>query len=86
MASTDVERALSEYIAKEIRYDQEQPEVQSDDALLDGALDSTDVLRLVVFVEEQFGVRFEDDELVPENFGTLRQLAAFVERKRAAAS
>jgi acyl carrier protein len=81
MASTDVERALGEYIAKEIRYDQEQPEIEPDEPLLE-AIDSTDMLRLVLFVEERFGVRVEDDELVPENFGSLRQLAEFVEGKR----
>ena len=82
MASTDVERALGDYIAKEIRYDQEQPEVEPEESLLEGALDSTDVLRLVLFVEERFGVRVDDDELVPENFGSLQRLAEFVERKR----
>ena len=82
MASSDVERELSEYITKEIRYDQEQPEVAPDESLVEGALDSTDVLRLVLFVEERFGVRVEDDELVPENFGSLQRLAELVERKR----
>jgi acyl carrier protein len=82
MASTDVERALGDFIAREIRYDQETPEVAPDEPLLEGALDSTDVLRLVLFVEERFGVRIEDDELVPENFDSVSKLAALVEGKR----
>ena len=56
MASTDVERALGEFIAREIRYDSDQPEVGQDESLLDGTLDSTDILRLVFFVEERFGL------------------------------
>jgi acyl carrier protein len=83
MASTEVERALGDYIAREIRYDRETPEVAPDEPLLEGALDSTDVLRLVLFVEERFGVRVEDDELVPENFASVSSLAAFIERKQA---
>jgi len=82
MASTDVERALGEFIAREIRYDYDQPEVGQDESLLEGTLDSTDILRLVFFVEERFGLRVADDELVPENFDSVRRLAAFVERKQ----
>jgi acyl carrier protein len=51
---------------------------------LDGALDSTDVLRLVVHVEERNGVRIEDADLVPENFATVRALAELIRSKRPA--
>jgi acyl carrier protein len=41
------------------------------------------MLRLVFFVEERFGVHVDDEELVPENFESVRALAAFVESKLA---
>ena len=83
MASTDVETQLAEYIEKEIAYDRGGSPVLPDEPLLDGLIDSTSMLRLVLFIEERFGVRVEDDELVPENFETVATLAEFVERKRA---
>ena len=46
-----------------------------------GILDSTGVLELVTFVETRFGVKVQDEELVPENFDSLAALSAFVERK-----
>ena len=47
-----------------------------------GILDSTGVLELVAFVEDQFGIKVADDELVPANFDSLATLAAFIERKQ----
>jgi len=47
-----------------------------------GILDSLGVLDLVSFVEQEFGITMSDDELLPENFQTVSQLAAFVAQKR----
>jgi len=71
---------LAEYICTEIAYDRIET-LGPDEPLLDGALDSVDVLRLVVFVEERYEVKIEDDELVPENFETLRSLGALLQSK-----
>jgi acyl carrier protein len=46
-----------------------------------GVLDSTGVLEVVNFLEEQFGVRVDDDELVPENLDSIANIGAFVSRK-----
>jgi acyl carrier protein len=74
---------LTNFIADSIVYDRPAAQIDPDEQLLDGLLDSTDVLRLVVFIEEQFKLRVEDDELVPENFETIRTLARYVDRKTA---
>jgi acyl carrier protein len=51
-----------------------------------GILDSTGVLELVEFVEGQFSIRVEDDELVPENLDSIERLTRFVELKMAKAA
>ncbi len=55
----------------------------SDDAsfLEDGIVDSTNVLELVMFVEEQFDVHVEDQDIVPDNFDSVSKLAIYVRRK-----
>ena len=78
------EAELIDYIRTEIAYDR-ATNLTEDETLLDGALDSTDVLRLVVHVEERYGVRIEDADLVPENFATVRALAELIRSKRPAA-
>lgn len=58
-----------------------------DDASLDRTriVDSVRALELLLFVEEQFGITVENEEAVPENFDTVNNIVAFIERKRAAA-
>ncbi len=48
-----------------------------------GLIDSTGVLELVAFVEEKYGFKVGDDELVPENLDSVANLAGFVARKGA---
>lgn len=52
----------------------------------EGIIDSTGVLELVMFVEEKFGVTVADDEVLPENFDSVRNLAAYVDSKLAVGS
>jgi acyl carrier protein len=46
-----------------------------------GAVDSLQLLELVAALESRFGVQVEGDELTPENFGSLRALAGYVNAK-----
>jgi acyl carrier protein len=46
-----------------------------------GLIDSTGVLELISFVEEKYGFKVADDELVPENLDSVANLAAFVVKK-----
>lgn len=46
-----------------------------------GIIDSTGILELVMFLEETYGVKIEDDELIPENLDNLNNIAGFLERK-----
>ncbi|WP_234945254.1 acyl carrier protein [Anaeromyxobacter sp. Fw109-5] len=59
----------------------------ADDSLLvtAGVIDSTGMLELIAFVETEFGVRIEDEEMTPENLESIRRVAAFVANKRRAA-
>lgn len=57
----------------------------NDSFLQTGIIDSTGMLELVAFLEQTFGIRIADDELVPENLDSLENVTRFVERKRAAA-
>jgi acyl carrier protein len=53
--------------------------VADDESLLkNGVLDSLGMYRLIEFLEEQFAVKIEDSEMVPENFESINQLDRFV--------
>lgn len=82
---------MTDAVATEIRtfivgnflFGQDQGGLADDQSLLEsGIIDSTGLLELVSFVEQQYGIRVEDRELVPENLDSLRNLSQFVARKR----
>ncbi|MBE0596470.1 MAG: acyl carrier protein [Desulfuromonadales bacterium] len=50
--------------------------------LEEGIIDSTGVLELVNFLEEEFGLIITDEELIPENLDSIERVEAFLERKR----
>jgi len=47
----------------------------------EGIIDSTGILELVAFIEEEFSICIEDDELIPENLDSINNVTAFLERK-----
>ena len=57
-------------------------DLQDDTSFLEaGILDSTGVLEVVAFLEQQFGVRVDDDELTPENLDSIASIGKFVAGK-----
>ncbi|MBN1908299.1 MAG: acyl carrier protein [Pirellulales bacterium] len=59
-----------------------EPDFADDDSFLElGIIDSTGVLELVAFLEEQNGFTIADNELVPENLDSVSNILAFVQRK-----
>ena len=53
----------------------------SDGSLLGSVIDSTGLLELVTFLQEHFGITVEDEDVVPENFGSVEQVAGYVDGK-----
>ncbi|QHO77850.1 hypothetical protein ACH79_39850 [Bradyrhizobium sp. CCBAU 051011] len=47
---------------------------------LEGVVDSTAIMELVVWIEGVFGFTVELDDITPDNFGSVRQLARWIAR------
>ena len=77
----DVKDRIRRFIAEEVLCD-EGRQVANDQELLGDVLDSLALLQLVDYVERQFGIEVEDDDMVPENFRSLDALERYV-RSRA---
>jgi acyl carrier protein len=53
-----------------------------DESLLGaGLIDSTGILELVSYLEAEFGIVVQDEEIVPENLDSVDQIAAYVDHK-----
>ena len=77
-----IETLIRAYILENFLFSDDDGQLQNDASFLEeGIVDSTGVLELVMFVEETFGVTVEDEEILPENFDSVIQLARYVRVK-----
>ena len=68
-------------------YVSDPAELTDEISLIDsGIVDSTGMLEIILFLESEFGIHVEDHETIPENLETISQIAAYVQRKVAAAA
>jgi len=62
---------------------QDSDSLKDDSSFLeDGVIDSTGVLELVGFLEENYEIKVEDEELIPENLDSIKNICAYLETKR----
>lgn len=75
--------SVRNFIVDEAQWDGPREQLSDDYPLLEkGLIDSLGVFHLVTFLEGEFGVEVQDEELVPENFGTIANIARLVASKR----
>lgn len=80
----DQTQRIRKFILDTFLFTDDPSALGDDDSFLDkGIIDSTGVLELVMFLEDELGIQVDDEELVPENLDSVNQLNAFVGRKRA---
>lgn len=54
---------------------------EEDSLLENGIIDSTGVLELVLFLETNYNIKINDDELLPENLDSLSNIRNFIKNK-----
>lgn len=77
---------LRKYILETYLFTTDEAALANDDSFLDkGIIDSTGILELVMFLEQEFGLTVDDEELLPENLDSIDHLVQFIERKQSVA-
>jgi acyl carrier protein len=79
MEVTQLEAVINDYISREFVQDATLLPLANATPLLDtGVLDSLSLLRLVLFVQERFGIVVDDVDLVPEHFASVDAICAYL--------
>ena len=87
MTQPQIESAVREFVAEKFMFGQGADTLSSETSFLEsGLIDSTGVLELVMFIEDNYRVKVADDEMLPENLDSVRAIAAYVMRKLSARS
>jgi acyl carrier protein len=81
---SSIETELRQYILDKLLFGRTEAVLSGDTSFLEsGIIDSTGVLELVAFLEEQFKVKVEDEDLIPANLDSINAITRFVMNKNA---
>lgn len=77
-----LEAVINDYISREFVQDVTLLPLANTTPLLEtGVLDSLGLLRLVLFVQQRFGIVVDDVDLIPENFASVDAICAYLRSK-----
>ncbi len=72
------------FILENFLFTDDQSELDDDASFMDNEIiDSTGILEIIEFIEDENQIKVEDDELLPENLDSVNKIISFVERKQA---
>ena len=75
-----IEEIRSFFVKK--KFIKNKNEIKDDDSLLEmGVIDSVGMLELVNFIESKYSIKVDEDELMPENFESLKAIQDFLTEK-----
>jgi acyl carrier protein len=78
----EIEQEIRQFIVDNFLFGDKESGFSDDDSFLEREIiDSTGVLELVAFLEEKYGIKIKDTELVPENLDSVSCLVRFIDRK-----
>jgi len=79
----DVEYAVKQFVLKEFLPGEDPGELTSSTPLITGGiLDSLATMKLVMFLEERYGVKFAAHEVDADHLDTVADIARIVEAKK----
>lgn len=79
-----VEDKIRGYILENFLFTDDQSALSSTDSFLEkGLVDSTGILEIMTFIEDEYGFSVEDDEMIPENLDSVINIVKFIGKKTA---
>ena len=77
------EEKVRNYILENYLFTDDQSELTNSDSFLDrGIIDSTGILEVILFLEEEFAVAVKDDEMIPANLDSVDNLVKFINARQ----
>lgn len=81
----ETRKQLRNFILENYLFTDDQSALKDEDSFLQqGIIDSTGILEVIYFLEDQFGITVPEEEMVPENLDSVNNLAKFVASKNQA--
>ena len=80
-----IEQDVRGFILENYLFTDDESVLENTDLFLEkDILDSTGILEVIYFIEDEYDVKVEDEEMIPENLGSVDRVVSFVQRKQSA--
>ena len=76
-----IENEIRKFIEENFILDGDDNLEKEDSLLEKGIIDSTGVLELVAFIEETYQFKIKDEELIPENLDSIKNISEYIQNK-----
>jgi acyl carrier protein len=81
MSMNEIRAKIRGFIVENFLFGNEDG-LKDDASFLDeGIIDSTGILEMVSYLEEEFSISVDDEELVPENLDSINNVVAYLTKK-----
>jgi len=81
MDKTKIGKKIREFLYEENLKDEFESLSNSDSLLERGIIDSVKMLELIEFIEENFKIHIDEDDLIPENFDNINVIIDYIKQK-----
>ncbi len=78
---TDFKATINNFIIDNFLFGDDEGLKDDVSFLEEGIIDSTGMLELITFLEEDFSIEIEDEEMIPENLDSINNVIAFLNKK-----
>jgi len=77
-----VESKVRGFVLESFLFTDDESALNNEDSFIEkGIIDSTGMLEIISFIENDFGIEVTDDEMIPENLDSVSNIVAFVAKK-----
>jgi len=83
-SSEQVKSTVKKYISETFLFNNVESLLDETSFLETGIIDSTGILELISFLQNQFNIKISDNEMMPENLDSLDNIAQYVSKKMCA--
>lgn len=79
---SDIQAKIMDFIKENFIMGRSETTLDVEESLIEsGIMDSTGVLELVEFLESTFSIQIDDEELIPENLESIKNIVEFLKTK-----
>lgn len=77
-----ISKRIRDFLFLNFLFGYQENDLDDDASFLEfGLLDSTGILELIAFIEEEFEIDIDDIEIIPENMDSINKVGRFVSRR-----